>query len=89
MYERDKITVSFIARRKFADTADEIPLTYMAKKEDALDDVSRFITGELTDYRGDNTKTNDIEDMINIFMKLPMFVRKLSTRALKIHPNCT
>ena len=50
-YERYDITLSFVAKRKFADGAEESLLTVKAKDEDTLDSVSRHIVGDVRETR--------------------------------------
>lgn len=80
MYERDEITVSFVAKRKFADNAQESLLTYKARKDDSLNNVSRFITGEVSEIRKEVPKTNGAEDIIESVTKIPLFFRKIIVR---------
>lgn len=78
IYERDVITVSFIAKRQFSDTAEEALVTYKAKATDNIDDVSRFILGEVKEVRKEQKgKKKDLNQTINNFAKLPRFLLKM------------
>ncbi len=82
IYERDEISISFIAKRKFSDKAEEALVTYKAKAEHNIDDVSRFILGEVkevreaTEEKAGNPKRKDDEltDVINRAAKWPRFI---------------
>lgn len=72
IYERDEITVSFIAKRQFSDKAEEALVTYKARAADTIDDVSRFILGEVKEVRAADTgKKKDLNATINKVAKLP------------------
>lgn len=45
IYQRNQITISFVAKRKFADHSEEALMQYIAKGSDTLADISRFIVG--------------------------------------------
>ncbi len=71
LYERNEITLSFVAKRRFADGADEALMMLRVKDEDTLDSMSRFIVGDVTKMR----KAEHAEDGLDKFMdnlaKLP------------------
>lgn len=80
IYERDEILISFIVKRMFNDKADETLLTYKAKANDNIDDVSRFILGEVDDIRVHTDKRTgkaskgakkDVSSTINAVASLP------------------
>ncbi len=80
IYERDEILVSFIAKRQFSDKAEEALVTYKARATDNIDDVSRFILGEVKEVRDQTDestgkakkgKKKDLTDTINSIARLP------------------
>ena len=46
IYERDEISISFTAKRKFDDNAKEVVVTYKARKEDNVSSINKFLNGE-------------------------------------------
>ena len=91
IYERDEITVSFIAKRQFSDKAEEALVTYKARATDNIDDVSRFILGEVKEVRAEGQpepeqengkkkkKAKKLDDTINKMAKLPRFLLMIIT----------
>ena len=51
IYERDEITVSFVAKRRFSDHSEESLMVYKPKGTDTLADVSRRIVGDVREMR--------------------------------------
>ena len=75
IYERDFISVSFIAKRMFNDQAEEALVTYTARADDNIDKVKSFILGEVKEVRKtDKPKKKSLDDTINKFAKLPRFI---------------
>ena len=77
IYERDEITVSFIAKRAFSDQAEEALVTYKAKKEHTVKDVTRFILGEVDEVRSTKKPKKDLNATINKVAKLPRFLLRM------------
>ncbi len=80
IYERDEIIINFIAKRVFMDKAEEELVNYKAKGSDNIDDVSRFILGEVKTLRkntdpktGKPIKTgkHTLTDTINAVASMP------------------
>lgn len=86
IYERDEITISFVAKRQFSDKAEEVLLTYKARPHDTVENVSRFILGEVKDIRKEEnvSKKNDIGSTLDFFAKLPTFLIVLSARIARL-----
>lgn len=78
IYERDEITISFVAKRAFNDKAEEALVTYKAKAEHNIDDVSKFILGQVEIERAPR-KGKDLSDTINGVAKLPRFLLRMIT----------
>ena len=80
IYERNEITISFIAKKRFADHSEEAQMQYKPKGTDTLDDVSRQIVGEVHEMRRES-KSQGINEVIDKFSKMPrlllMFVVKV------------
>ena len=70
LYQRDEITVSFVAKRRFADHSEEALMQYRANGSDTLEDISRFIVGEVHEMRKDDS-CHGIDKVIDSFAKLP------------------
>ena len=70
-YERDEITISFVAKRRFEDHSEETLMVLNAKDEDTLDSVSRRIVGDVKEARKSDHSTGGIDKMIDRFMMMP------------------
>ncbi len=82
-YERYDITLSFIAKRRFADGADEALLTVTARDEDTLDTVSRHIYGDVTKTRKSEHSTDGIDVWIDRFAKIPRILSMAGFRIIR------
>lgn len=82
IYERNDITVSFVAKRRFADHSEEALMQYVAKGEDSLDDISRFIVGDVHKMRSE-THAKGIDDTINQFGRMPRLLLMLAIRIVR------
>lgn len=82
-YERFDITLSFIAKRRFADGAEEALLTVTARDEDTLDSVSRHIVGDVTETRKSEHSTGGIDQWIDRFAKIPRIFSILVFRIIR------
>ena len=82
IYERDEITISFIAKRRFTDHSEESLMTYKAKATDKLDDISKYIVGEVHEMRA-QTHAVGIDDILDKFAKLPRLVLMFAIRFIR------
>ncbi|MDO4361778.1 MAG: 2-oxo acid dehydrogenase subunit E2 [Eubacteriales bacterium] len=82
-YERYDITLSFVAKRKFADGAEESLLTVKAKDEDTLDSVSRHIVGDVRETRRSEHSTGGIDSAVDGFAKLPRLLLIIVFRIIR------
>lgn len=82
IYERDEITISFIAKRRFTDHSEESLMTYKAKATDKLDDISEYIVGEVHEMRA-QTHAVGIDDILDKFAKLPRLVLMFAIRFIR------
>lgn len=82
VYQRDQISISFIAKRRFTDHSEEAMLQYIAKGGDTLAEISRFVIGEVHEVRSE-THATGINDIIDKFAKLPRPLLMLLIRTLR------
>ena len=74
-WHRKQISLSFVAKRAFADGAEEALMFLYVKPEMKLDDISRIILGDVSKARAN--KTNEVGDMMDTLAKLPRFLLTL------------
>ena len=82
IYERDEITVSFVAKRRFTDHSEEALMVYKAKGGDTLADVSRRIVGEVHEMR-EQKHAVGLDDIMNKFAKLPRLLLMFIVRVVR------
>lgn len=82
IYERDEITISFVAKRRFTDHSEEALMTYKAKESDTLADVSRCIVGEVHEMRSQKEAAG-LDDILNKFGRLPRILLMLIVRIVR------
>ena len=82
IYERNQITISFVAKRKFADHAEEALMQYIAKGSDTLEDVSRFIVGDVHKMRSQNSAAG-IDETIDKISHMPRLLLMLTVKIVR------
>ena len=82
-YERDEITLSFVAKRRFADGADEALMVLNAKDEDTLDTVSRRIVGDIRETRKSEHSTGGIDGAVDAFARIPRLLLMFAIRVIR------
>jgi len=71
MYEKNDITLGFVAKRRFADFAEEALVMLNAKPEDTLDKISKSIVGDISEMRKNETGVDGMDGDLNALAKLP------------------
>lgn len=72
MYQRRDLTISFVAKNKFADEAEERLIVLKFDENMNLDDISKKIYKDVTKVRKDGR--NSIDDTLKFFSKLPRWL---------------
>ena len=83
MYERNEISLSFVAKRRFADGAEESLMTIVAKDDDTLDSISRHIFGDIHEMRKSEHATGGIDSTLDWFAALPRPILALLIRIIR------
>ncbi len=71
MYERNEISLSFVAKRRFTDHAEEALMFFTPKDEDTIDSFSYHVAGEVKEMRKSEHSTGGIDSTIDGFAKIP------------------
>lgn len=71
MYERDSISLSFMAKRRFKDDAEEAFMQVVPKDTDTIDDISHRIYGDVREVRKSEHSTGGIGATVDAFAKIP------------------
>lgn len=78
LYERNKITMAFIAKNKFEDNAQERLIILDVKEDMNLIDISKFIQDKVSKTR--NEGTNSINDTLSFVTSFPRFITRIIVR---------
>ncbi|MBQ4467044.1 MAG: 2-oxo acid dehydrogenase subunit E2 [Firmicutes bacterium] len=71
MYEREEISLSFVAKRRFADGANESLMVLVPKDDDNIDSISRKIVGDVNEMRKSEVATGGIDELLDKFAAIP------------------
>lgn len=84
MYERDSISLSFMAKRRFADDAEEAFMQVVPKDTDTIDEISHQIYGDVREARKHEHSTGGMDKTVDTFAKIPRFLLMLVFRFVRI-----
>ena len=82
-YERYGISLGFVAKRRFADGAEESLMVLTPSDEDTLDTVSSKIVGDTTKMRKSETADGGIDATIDVFKKIPRLLLMFVIRCIR------
>ena len=71
MYERYDISLSFVAKRRFSDHAEEALMFFTPKDTDTLDSLSYKIAGQVKETKNSEHSTGGIDATVDAFAKIP------------------
>lgn len=74
-YERNKVTIAFVAKDNFSDTAEEKMLVLEAKENENVFDLSKKMLNNITETRKNGT--NDLDKSLKILTSLPRFLLRI------------
>ncbi len=83
IYERYDITLSFVAKRRFADSAEESLMVLTAHDDDTLDAVSRKIVGNVRESRKSEHSTGGVDAKMDTFAKFPRFLLIIAGKVIR------
>ena len=84
MYERDEITIGFVAKRRFADGAEESLMVLKPKDEDTLDTISKKIVGDVRETRKSEHSTGGMDAILDGFAKIPRMFLIFIVRIIRL-----
>lgn len=83
-YERKHISLSFVAKRRFADHSDEALLVFIPDDSETIDSFSHKISGEVSEVRKNEIATGGVDHMMDSLARLPRLLLMLITRIVRI-----
>ena len=83
LYERDSISLSFLAKRRFADYAEEAFMQVVPKDTDTIDDISHQIYGDVCEARKTEHATGGMDATVDKFAKIPRLLLMLVFKVVR------
>lgn len=83
IYERDSISLTFMAKRRFADDAEEAFMQVVPKDTDTIDEISHQIYGDVREARKSAHSTGGIDATVDAFAKIPRPLLMLVFKVLR------
>ena len=83
MYERYDISLSFVAKRRFTDHAEEALMFFTPKDEDTLDTLSCRIAGQVKETKKSEHSTGGIDATVESFAKIPRLLLIFVVRVIR------
>jgi len=84
-YDRNEVTLSFVAKTEFTDEAGELFTVMRVDKEDTVDTIGKKILGDVKKIR--NNEGNATDGFMDKFKYLPKFIIKFIVMILKFLDN--
>lgn len=82
-YQRKKVILSFVAKKKFEDQAEEAMMMLNPKENDNLDSISKKVSGEVKQARDESNNEYGADAALNTLAKLPKFLMVIVMGVLK------
>lgn len=83
LYERHKISLAFVCKRRFTDHAEEAMMFLTPNESDSLDEISKKIIGDVHETRKSEHSTGGIDKVIDNFAKVPRPLLMLIVRIIR------
>ena len=83
MYERYEVSLSFMAKRRFADNAEEAFMFFVPKDEDTLSTVSYEIAGKVHEARKSEHSDGGFDSTVDAFAKVPRLLLMAIVRVVR------
>ena len=83
MYERYDISLSFVAKRRFTDHAEEALMFFTPTDEDTLDSLSYRIAGQVKETKKSEHSTGGIDATVDAFARIPRLLLMLAIRIIR------
>lgn len=74
IYERDEISLTFMAKRRFADDAEEAFMMVVPRDTDTIDEISHQIYGDVREARKSEHSTGGIDAVVDKFARIPRLI---------------
>lgn len=82
-YERNEISLSFVAKRRFADHSEEALLVFVPELDETIDTFSYKIAGKVHETRQSETAAGGVDAMMDSLAKLPRLLLMFITKVVR------
>ena len=82
-YQRDEISISFVAKRRFADGAEESLMVLVPKETDTVNEISKTIIGDVKEMRKSEHSTGGVDKLLDNFAKIPRPLLMIIVRVIR------
>jgi len=72
VYERYDISMSFVAKRRFTDHAEEALMVLVPKETDTINEIAKKIVGDVRETRKSEVAAGGIDGIMTMLSKMPM-----------------
>lgn len=72
LYERNEVSMSFVAKRRFTDHSEEALMVLVPKESDTIHDISKKIVGDVRETRKSEVANGGIDGIMTTLSKIPM-----------------
>jgi pyruvate/2-oxoglutarate dehydrogenase complex dihydrolipoamide acyltransferase (E2) component len=83
IYERNEISLSFVAKRRFTDGAEETLMYMVMNETDTVNEVSKRIIGDVAEARKSEHSTGGVDELLDKFAALPRPLLAGSVRLIR------
>lgn len=83
IYERNEISLSFVAKRRFADNAEETLMFLVPAETDTVNEISKKIIGDVAEARKSDHATGGVDELLDKFAALPRPLLAGSVRLIR------
>lgn len=84
IYERFDISLSFVAKKRFKDHAEESLMVLVPKMTDTIDDITHKVIGDVRETRKSETASGGIDELMTSLAKLPRPLLMLVAKIVRI-----
>ncbi|MBR0374307.1 MAG: 2-oxo acid dehydrogenase subunit E2 [Mogibacterium sp.] len=83
IYERNEISLSFVAKRRFTDGTEESLMYLVPNPTDTVNEISQKILGDVAEMRKSEHATGGIDEILDKFAALPRPIFAASVRLIR------
>lgn len=83
IYERNEISLSFVAKRRFTDGSEETLMYFIPEETDTVNEISRKIIGDVKEARKSEHATGGVDELLDKFAALPRPLLAGSIRVIR------